>query len=243
MRIVQITDVHIGTPEDRPFGIDVRAQFTQVLSEVSELNPDRLVLSGDLCYRDPLHEVYPWIAEQLRIVSCPVQVLAGNHDAQSIMQHYFKCEYHFQTDEIYCSAKWNNVPVFFLDTGRGVMSEQQYDWLTAELQAASERILIFMHHPPVYCGVPHMDMNYPFREIPRLQDILRSTQSEIQIFCGHYHVERKLSFANQHIHLTPSTFFQIDATEVEFKIDHKRAGYRVIDIVEGERVVSWCCYL
>jgi Icc protein len=104
-------------------------------------------------------------------------------------------------------------------------------------------ILLFIHHPPAYCGVPYMDVNYAFQEIPRLQSLLTAVKSDLRIFCGHYHVEREISFANQHIYITPSTFFQIDASQADFAIDHKRPGYRVIEMHDDGRISSICHYV
>ena len=243
MRIIQITDMHISREGENPHGIDVRNQFLQVFLASADFNPDCVVLSGDLCFGDPSHEIYEWIAEQIRIFSCPVFVIAGNHDTQSVMHRHFTCDYHPETDEIYCAQEWQGKPILFLDSARGVMSDIQYRWLEGFLSTSGDQVFIFMHHPPAYCGVPHMDMTYAFREIPRLQRLLIRSKAEFQIFCGHYHVERELSFANQQIYITPSTFFQIDATQVEFKIAHSKPGYRVIDLDEDGLVHSACHYL
>lgn len=244
MRIIQISDIHISSADDRPFDVDVRTQFIKVLRVAGDLKPDGVVLSGDLCFRDPLFEVYPWIAMQMKeMISCPVYVMPGNHDSQQIMHRHFTCPYHADTDEIYCTVKWHAIPVFFLDSARGVMSETQYQWLERELKVCKGRVLLFIHHPPLYCGVPFMDTRYAFQEIPRFQGLLQDKDLEFQIFCGHYHVERTLGIANQRICITPSTFFQIDATEVEFKIDHHKAGYRVIELGDDGECSSYCSYL
>jgi Icc protein len=225
-----------------PHDIDVRSHFVQILDAVAELQPDSVVISGDLCFSDPSDEIYAWIAEQLKVLTCPVHVMAGNHDTQSIMHRHFTCEYHPETEEIYCEQQWHGVKTLFLDSARGVFSENQYQWLKSQLSDTTDQIVVFIHHPPAFCGVPHMDMNYAFREISRLQRLLTGVRQDLVIFCGHYHVERELSFANQHICITPSTFFQIDATEVEFKIDHHRPGYRVIELNENG-THSYCQYL
>ncbi len=243
MRIVQITDIHIGTMADKPHGIDLRDQFLRTLQKVMTVHPDCIVISGDLCFREPSDEIYKWIGEQVQALPCPVFVIAGNHDSQSIMHHYFDCDYHQDTDEIYFAKTWLEMPVLFCDTARGVISENQYHWMEKHLELVQNQVILFMHHPPAYCGVPYLDTSYAFREIPRLQDFFKVVGKDIVIFCGHYHVERELLIANQHIYITPSTFFQIDATESEFKIDHHRPGYRVIELDARGTLHSTCSYL
>lgn len=243
MCIIQITDIHISGPDERPFDVDVRKQFLDVLQEIEQHAPECMVLSGDLCFMDPSDEVYAWIAQQLKDKAYKIYFQPGNHDGQNVMQRHFMCNYHSDTDEIYFNRIWNDFPVLFLDTARGEMSEAQYAWMTKHLSEAKKSAILFMHHPPHYCGVPHMDRRYAFRQIPRLQQILTSTKLQFHIFCGHYHVERTLKIAKQEICITPSTFYQIDSTTEEFKIDHHRPGYRVIDLEKDGRIQSTCHYL
>lgn len=242
MRIAQITDIHISAADERPHDVDTRAHFLRVLDAVQKEHPDQIVITGDLCFREAVDETYAWIADQLRGIAFPVTILAGNHDSQHVLQRHFPEHYHLETDEMFCQADWGHVPVFLLDTARGRMSETQYDWLASSLPKTAGSVIVFMHHPPLYCGVPHMDEKYAFREIPRIQQMLQATEHSFHIFCGHYHVERTLRVANQLIHITPSTFFQIDATQTDFGIDHRRPGYRMIE-VDGDRVHSACRYL
>ena len=230
MRIAQITDVHIGNADDRPHGIDSRAQFHATFEAICATRPDHVILTGDLSYREPNRSQYAWIAEQLSAIPCPVAILAGNHDSQEILSGIFKTHYHPATNEIYWDTIWDATHVFFLDTARGIMSETQYAWFAEGLRNTGERTMIFMHHPPIYCGVPHMDEQYAFREIPRIQELLQSVQTQFYIYCGHYHVDREITVANQQVHITPSTYFQLNANQIEFGIDHHRPGFRLISL-------------
>ena len=242
MRIAQITDIHIGHPDERPHGINARDQFLRTLDTICSWEPDHIVLSGDLCFREPDDIVYEWIAGQLEALPCEVTVIAGNHDSQLLIQRHFDTFYHEATDEIYGNDILGDTQVFFLDTARGLMSETQYNWFDDQLDRNASRIMIFMHHPPLYCGVPHMDEQYAFREIPRVQRVFQGVNSELYIFCGHYHVDRVIRHANQLIHITPSTYFQIDSSIVEFGIDHHRPGFRMIEI-DPDGIVSSCLYM
>ena len=241
MRIAQITDIHIGGARECPHQIDCRAQFRATLDAVNLQEPDVIVLTGDLCFRDPEGEAYSWIASQLSALPCDVIIQAGNHDSQQSMRKYFDIPYHIATDEIYSLAEWEGHQVFFLDTARGVMSATQYDWLAEHIATPAPRVIFFMHHPPVYCGVPHMDVRYAFQQIPEFQQFVSGIDAEIIVYCGHYHVERTLIMPGQTIYITPSTFFQINAWQEEFAIDHHRPGYRMIELTE-DGVSSRCLY-
>ena len=65
MRIVQITDLHVGREGEETYGVDVRANFRKILQAARQWRPEYLVLSGDLCYRDGDVAIYHWIREQL----------------------------------------------------------------------------------------------------------------------------------------------------------------------------------
>jgi Icc protein len=242
MRIAQISDIHIGRPDEFPHGIDSRAQFADIMEAIRKEQPDVLVISGDLCNRDPDGAVYAWIARQFADVPFEVVIVAGNHDSQELMAAHFDLPYHEETNEIYTSATWEGHQVLLLDTARGVLSEEQYQWLEDSVDRQAERLVFFMHHPPLYCGVPHMDTRYAFKEIPRLQRFLTSLKAEIFVFCGHYHVDRVIAVQGQTIHITPSTFFQINGEQLEFAIDHHRPGYRIIELT-AQGVSSKCLYV
>ena len=87
-----------------------------------------------------------------------------------------------------------------------------------------------MHHPPAICGVPYMDLNHSFKQIDRFQKLVKSIGKHIEVFCGHYHVDKVIEVSNMRIHITPSTFFQIRDDIEEFGVDHYRIGYRLMDL-------------
>jgi Icc protein len=240
MKCIQVTDLHVGLPSEKPHDVDVRANFLRVLEAVAAEEADQIVFSGDLCYRQPDASVYDWILGKCRAAGINPLVISGNHDEQAILKDYFDAGYHEDSGEIYFLRSWVGSQVFFLDTTPGSMSETQLDWLEATLDA-SHAPIIFMHHPPALCGVPHMDNKYNFKQIDRVQKLFHGHPHPVHVFCGHYHVNKTVSVSNLHIHITPSCFFQIRSDIQEFGIDHYRIGYRRIIIEEGRLIheVVW----
>ena len=113
------------------------------------------------------------------------------------------------------------------------MSKRQLKWLKYELETLEKAVIIFMHHPPVLSGVPFMDNKHFLKNYTDFQRIAFQYPYPIHIFCGHYHVEKTVSIQNLHVYITPSTFYQIDWREAEFKVDHYRIAFREIDITGG----------
>lgn len=239
MKILQVTDVHIARPGIDTFGVDVRQSFENVLKRVREIDPDHVVLSGDLCFREPELEIYKWISDRLSEYSIKPYIIPGNHDSNAALIDVFKLT--GVDGEIYYKVNIAGVDCLFLDTGPGTMSENQYTWLSNNL-IPGERAIIFMHHPPAVSGVPYMDNNHAFQQMQLFTKAVGHYKGRLDIFCGHYHVDRVIESGNLSIAITPSTFFQIRSDQDDFGIDHYRAGYRIIEIVPGG-IRHWVEYL
>jgi Icc protein len=243
MRIIQITDLHIGVPLENTFGIDVRTNFLNTLEAIMSPHfPDLVVITGDLCFREPRRDILHWIGQQLEEKAFPYQIVTGNHDDSKMVAEMFDLEFNALTQEIYYAKEFGGWPCIFLDTAKGKMSDEQYGWLEQILTGLIRRPVIFMHHPPAFCGVPFMDGKHAFREMEKIQNLFAGYSFPIEVFCGHYHVEKTISFRDVHIHITPSCFFQIDQDSPDFQIDHDMIGYRIIDL-EDEKLLHHVCYL
>ncbi|MDX1477706.1 MAG: metallophosphoesterase [Saprospiraceae bacterium] len=237
MRCIQFTDPHIGMPGDDTFDVDVRANFQKVLAAIANENADHVILTGDLCFREPRPEIYNWVHEAIADSGLDIRIIPGNHDDQHMMGEIFGMS---PTDEreIYSIQDLGGKRCLLLDTGAGQMSEPQWSWMLEALAQASDPLLIFMHHPPVLCDVPYMDRKHSFTQMARFQARVQELERPVHVFCGHYHVDRTVSFGNLHVHVTPSTFFQINPGNPEFEVDHYRIGYRRIFVTEGSVITS-----
>ncbi|MEM6967381.1 MAG: metallophosphoesterase [Bacteroidota bacterium] len=229
MKIVQITDLHIDQENEFPHDIDVRKNLKRVLRAVRQIKADHLVVSGDLCYDVGDTAIYEWIKEQLDLTLIPYDVIGGNHDDSLMMAEVFGQQHLCTDDELYFAKKVGKTTCIFLDSAKGFHSEKQLKWLKRQLNNNLEDILIFTHHPPVKAGVPFMDNKYPLRNIDDIQKVFASHRGFLNIFCGHYHVEKSIQKDNILVQITPSCFFQIDQNYEDFKVDHHSIAYRLID--------------
>ncbi|MEM1217336.1 MAG: metallophosphoesterase [Bacteroidota bacterium] len=228
MRILQLTDLHIGERGEDTFGVDVRANFISILQEIKRNKPDHIVLTGDLCFNTGQLETYQWIYDQMQALGVPYSVIPGNHDDSNQMASVFALQEQLQNGQLYFETFMAGHQAVYLDSGPGVVSEEQLVWLREKVHTGTEPLLVFIHHPPALAGVPFMDINYPLRNHEEVQEILLGTDRKIDLFCGHYHVEKTLSIRNVRIHITPSLFFQMDQQSPTFQVDHHRIGYREI---------------
>ncbi len=228
MKIIQITDLHIDDEEAYPFDIDVRKNLLRILTYIEKYKPDHLVVSGDLCYRDPKPEIMQWVKEVLDFSGLEYSVIAGNHDDSEMMAEVFQIKHLLNEEELYFAKRIGKETVLFLDTARGFLSAKQSNWLKRQLKNAGSDVLIFMHHPPVKAGVAFMDNRYPMQYLDKVQQIFFDQPANVHVFCGHYHVEKTIRLKNLTVQITPSCFFQIDQQSPEFKVDHHRIAFREI---------------
>ena len=242
MRIVQITDLHVGHEGQETQGVDVRANFLKVRDAVQSLNPDHLVVSGDLCFDNGEKPVYNWIKPHLDNLDIPYDIISGNHDDSVMLAQAFGLENFLNQKELFFHKRLGNKEALFLDTSIGEVSRTQLRWLKEKLEQLNQDLVIFMHHPPLYAAVPFMDINHSLRNKRDIQEILFAYPHNITIFTGHYHVEKTICKKNVVVHITPSCFFQIDQHSEAFKVDHHRIGLREIFYEDGT-IMSTVRYL
>ncbi len=245
MKIIQITDLHIGKEDELPVGMDVRGNFASVLEKAAAMKPDYLVLSGDLSFHDGDPEACEWVRSLVVPLGIPFEVIPGNHDDPAVLARVFGYEKEgFHQNELYFSRQWGAHTILFLDTSQGTMSPVQWRWLETQLAGwTAPSALIFMHHPPLIAGVPFMDRNYPFRQIPEFERLVRTYPHAYQVFCGHYHAEKTVAYPNVNVFITPSTFFQIAQHTDTLQIDHSRPAFRLIDLQENGDLFTTVVYI
>ncbi len=244
MRLVHITDMHIGAEGEFTRDVDVRGNFSAVLQMAMAFHPDGFVLGGDLCFSSGRAEVYQWIREQMEETGLPYDLIPGNHDDTAVMAQTFERSHLLLPNGDMAYAKNTDEALFmFLDTASGVLSEAQAEWLRQNLSASAGLPVIFMHHPPAPVGMPYMDTHYPLQNPERFAAAVEASSAPVQVFCGHYHIEKSLHLGKIHIHITPSTFFQIDPCSFDFAVDHYRPAFRVIDLQPNGSISHFVKYL
>ncbi len=228
MRIVQLTDLHLPpTGAKTELGIDTHRNFLDMLPRAVALQPDLIVLSGDLCYDIADTPTYTWVREQMDALALRYVVIAGNHDDSSLLGHAFGLL--VQQKEVYFTQQVNQHTILFLDTAVATISDEQLAWLGEQLSALQGPVLLFMHHPPFPVGMPFMDDTWPFRRSEDLMAVLARHTAPVHVFCGHYHTERVAYVGNVSAHITPSLYFQLDSESAQPAIEHTRIALRTID--------------
>ncbi len=244
LKIVQFTDLHLPKLGVETQGnIDVWKNFRLMVDDIKKqvFDFDLLVVSGDLCYDEGEKSVYHQIKADLEGI--PFTVIPGNHDNKHLMREVFDVpENPFGGDELCFKLDVKGHPIYFVDSGDYTVSQAQLDWLSSELQERNEDTVIFVHHPPMLCGVPFMDNKHPLKNHGELMAVLNQLGAKAHVFCGHYHVDKSLVSDNVKLFVSPSPYFQIDYTKEEFGVDNHLVGYRRI-VFDGKTMTTAVRYL
>ena len=163
MKLLQVTDTHVGGPGHTAFGIDPRTRLEACVADINAHHADAALcmVTGDLVNEGSVEE-YANIAPVLRTLKMPFRVLTGNHDERQAMRRFFP-DVPVDAHGFYQSTF--EVPggkVLLLDTlhpghPSGVMCAQRLEWLSAQLAAAGDAVYIAMHHPPMALGIEYLD--------------------------------------------------------------------------------------
>jgi len=245
-RVVQITDLHILPEAEATLGgVDTEKSLSKVLSDISELSPpaDLIVASGDLT-DDGSKQAYRRLQGLLTDTSCPVYVLAGNHDETEIMVSELVGG-NIWYERVCNKGGWKLlfVNTKAIDGSHGFVDESELTWLQEKLEESTEQsILLAMHHTPLRLCASSSCQLHNADELLRLLSRYPQVKG---LVAGHTHNDIESEHAHFRIMTTPSTMLQVThdqkegfKTSSEFwnyhQADATRHGYRVVDLqVDG----------
>jgi hypothetical protein len=178
-RFVHLTDVHFGDPrgylvplsDENSKGNTLNGRW-HVFSELSFLDPEFILFSGDLLFGGPYFLEYLWAWEILRSSSLPISMVPGNHDGyasgggllrdgleywkQVIGPPYYSFNYgdkhHFACVNTYDGGVSQRDGFYFVvQRWGGALGQKQVEWLNEDLKEASDEgrtSIIMCHHDP-----------------------------------------------------------------------------------------------
>jgi 3',5'-cyclic AMP phosphodiesterase CpdA len=179
MRLVQISDIHVG-------GLFVQKTFDAVVEEVNELEPDAIIITGDLTDEGILPQFEKARNEINRFKCSQVIVIAGNHDYRHtgylLFKKFFPAKQVYEFDESVILTLGTARP----DRDEGEVGYRQNLWLENTLAKYKNKVkIVAMHHHLV--GIP--DTGTDKILVLDAGDALRTClQSKVDlVLCGHKH--------------------------------------------------------
>ena len=196
MLIAQISDTHIPIQGAKTYNIAPMAEnLARCIEHInnSSPQPDIVLLTGDITNKG-LMEEFEHSALLLSQLKMPFYVIPGNHDNREGVWNSFRGQA--------CPAKNDNFIHYVIEdyalrlialdstipySSNGEICELRANWLDQRLAENNEKpTLIFMHHPPVKCGVIETDIDCFVGE-ERLGDVIEKYSNIEAIICGHIH--------------------------------------------------------
>jgi len=180
MIIVQLSDLHVGSQ----FQPEV---FETVVKEVNELNPDVIVITGDLTNEGLVKEYKQCKLLLTKFNTKKIISISGNHDYRNTGYLLFKKFFPFETvNELDDDVVLVTVGTARPDRNNGEVGYRQNLWLERTMKKYKDKIkIVAMHHHLI----PIPDTGSDEITVVDAGDVLRTildTHVDV-VLCGHKH--------------------------------------------------------
>lgn len=180
MLIVQISDLHVGSQFQQE-------KFDVLASEINQLNPDVVVVTGDLTNEGLVKEYEKCKKLLAKLDTKKIITISGNHDYRNTGYLLFKKFFPFET----VNELSNEIVLVTLGTARpdrneGEVGYRQNLWLERTMQKYRDKVKILaMHHHLI--AIP--DTGSDQQTVVDAGDVLRTIlDSNVDlVLCGHEH--------------------------------------------------------
>ena len=180
MIIVQLSDLHVGSQ----FQPEV---FETVVKEVNELNPDVIVITGDLTNQGLMKEYEKCKSLLTKFNTKKIIFISGNHDYRNTGYLLFKKFFPFETiNELDNDVVLVTVGTARPDRNNGEVGYRQNLWLERTMKKYKDKVkIVAMHHHLI----PIPDTGSDEITVVDAGDVLRTvldTRVDL-VLCGHKH--------------------------------------------------------
>ena len=141
MQIVQISDLHVGSQF-------LQEKFDILVDEVNELNPDVIVITGDLTNQGLMKEYKKCKSLLEKFNTKKIITISGNHDYRNTGYLLFKKFFPFETiNELDNDVVLVTVGTARPDRNEGEVGYRQNLWLERTMKKYKDKIkIVAMHH-------------------------------------------------------------------------------------------------
>ncbi|NLW04692.1 MAG: hypothetical protein GX029_05630 [Pseudomonadaceae bacterium] len=213
-RLVQLTDLHLlANPETNYRGENTATRFLAGLAIAKRLNPDLLLLTGDLAEDEQL-ATYQWLYQQLEKSGLAWQWLPGNHDQPKLMAGLRPTDFYQLTEHWQLLGLNSHLP----KATQGRLAKAQLEKLKLAL-SNPKPLLIALHHPPIAVN-SHWKDALALENAAEFWSLLEDKNHAKLVVFGHVHQAFSCHKYHSHTLATPATAIQFTANSHSFTIDN-----------------------
>lgn len=199
-QIAYITDIHLDEQFIADNGIDSRKNWNILLEDVASRNIRDVVFGGDIGE----YSSNEWFFDSLK--DFDLNISLGNHDRFSEVTKYFDSGQEQGSNELYYSFEDEQHKHIFLDSSFHAISSEQARWLQLQLES-DKKILLFLHHPVLRIQTV-LENYWPLKDRDEIRSLLKASNRDVTIFCGHYHTIDEQTEGNILQIVTPAASYQ-----------------------------------
>ncbi len=216
MLIAHLSDLHVAAPGRKAYGkVPTGDLLARCVKHINELipQPDLVLITGDITFDTQAEEI-TLAGRILADLHMPWYVVPGNHDDPETLKvlqqgwgrapvvregssgfDYFLSGYRISLFGIDSSTP---------DSPGGKVSTAQMQWLhNCLVEIMDKPAIIFLHHPPVRCGVLETDMD-GFEGADLLGEVVERFPNIIRVLCGHIHLASHVNWLGTVVSAAPS---------------------------------------
>ena len=197
MLIAQLSDLHILAEGKKAYGrVDTAKNLAFCIDTINKRDPlpDVVLITGDITGNGKLEDL-ECAASYLQKLLMPYLVVPGNHDDPSHFAQVFSKPGCPLEHRKFVNYIIDDYPIRFIaldstSVGQsgGELCSERLAWLEQALDSDKEKpTIIFMHHPPVKCGVLETDED-GFIGADLLGELVEKYNNIERILCGHIHL-------------------------------------------------------
>lgn len=218
--IAQISDLHVG---EYYFSEDL---LEMAIEEVNALEPDMVVVSGDLTNMGLVGE-YEKARMYIDRIKCKkVYCIPGNHDSRNVgavhFEDYFGARHHVDRhDGMVIVFADSSIP----DSNEGQIGRGHYKWIVDQFSDPKDFKVFVLHHHLI--SIP--DAGRERNTVHDAGDILRIlVQQEVDlVICGHKHIPYVWHFEGMKV-------ANAGAVSSLRQRGYAKASYNIIEIHDGK---------
>ena len=202
-RTAYFTDTHLGQKLVMGGGLagdkmrydnepaEHQSNLRLVLDDVARKGISEVTFGGDIGTAQSVAGFFELLARY----GFATSVILGNHDTFAEVGKYWPDGAGGIDGKMCYARSAGDLKQVFLDTSDNSVGPAQLAWLARELEPAC-RVVLFIHHPVLDVHTPIERAGAALRDREQLMALLTASACEIDVFCGHYHMDDERSEAN-----------------------------------------------